>query len=594
MWGDGIELPPEPRDDDVDNDLIPQTAAVPVVRYLHHAGVLLFSSWLSRVQAVHAQGVLLKQWLVMVLLEAVNIEQSKYVSWESLRTFLGWTVRGTVEQRRLLGEIGQSQGAEAVLRLNAEVAEVDQCSDFYYDPHTMHYTGMKKILKGWCSNIRWADKALHCDYLHTSEGMPVYVEYADNYLDLRERFSAVIGHFRHTVEIGECQVLTVVMDRGIYGLEVFESVKADHLLELVTWEKGFVAEVFDEGISSGSYELARPRNNAADVRLYRFAYIDEVWPRDSSIRRLVVRATNPEGKCIVVSILSTDTKRNAKDLIRLMFRRWIQENDFKYLDKHYGINQITSYASIPYEDLKSTLTDKQMESAETKALFSERRECEKDLRRLLHKEHNRDNRIAQAQASLVVVGKKIETGTASTQCDPGELADLRKEHSRLKTIVTRLAKLKFQEKKQELDRQIVVLNAMLASCNKNISKLDYLIAQGYESLDVNKKRVMDSIKILARNLFYRALAPFKESYDNYRDDHEYFRSLTHAPGLWVDDGSIVTVYLEPAPHLSPKITRCFQEILDESQKTLLILPDGSGRTFQIQLRLTEGIELALG
>ena len=26
-----------------------------------------------------------------------------------------------------------------------------------------------------------------------------------------------------------------------------------------------------------------------------------------------------------------------------MFNRWLQENDFKYRDKHFGINQITSY-----------------------------------------------------------------------------------------------------------------------------------------------------------------------------------------------------------------------------------------------------------
>lgn len=593
MRRDGIALPPESCDDGVGQILISETTVVPVVRYLHHAGVLFFSSWLLRLQAVHGQGALLKQWLVMVLLEAVNIEQSKYVSWDSLRTFLGWTVRGTVEQRRALGEIGQSQGAEAVLRLNAEVIGVDRCSDFYYDPHTTHYTGMKKILKGWCSNIRWADKAMHCDYLHTSEGMPVYVEYADNYQDLRERFKTVIGHFRQTVEVDPCRVVTVVVDRGIYGLEVFKSVKADPLLELVTWEKGFVAEGFDESKRSGSYELARPRNNAEDVRLHRFAYIDERWPKDSSIRRLVVQAINPQGKCIVVSILSTDIHRDAKELIRLMFRRWIQENDFKYLDKHYGINQITSYASIAYEDLKSTLTDKQMESAETKVFLSERRECEKNLRRLLHKEHNHNNRVTQAHASLEVVDKKIATITASPSCNPTEVAALRKERKREKAIMARAGKQEFKEQKQEFDQRIAMINKKLASCNQTISKLDNLIKQGYERLDVNNKRVMDSIKILARNLFYQALAPFKKLYDNYRDDHEYFRSLTHAPGLWVDDGSAVTVYLEPAPYLSPKIERCLQQVLDDLQKKPLILPDGSERIFQIKLRLSEGIELAV-
>ncbi len=538
----------------------------------------------------------MKQWLVMVLLEAVNIEQSKYVSWESVGMFIGWTVRGTVEQRKALGEIGRSQGAEAVLKLNAEVAVVDKCSDFYYDPHTKHYTGMRKILKGWCSNIRWADKALHCDYIHTGEGMPVYVEYADNYLDLRERFATVIGHFRAVVQVSQGRVLTVAMDRGIYGQEVFASVKRDPYLELVTWEKGFVAGVFDESRSNGCFEFARPRNNAADLRLYRFAYIDEMWHRDPSIRRLVVRATNPRGECIVVSILCTDTNRDAGELIRLMFRRWLQENDFKYLDKHYGINQITSYASIAYEDLKTSLTDKQMVSAEAKAIISQRKECEGQLKRLLHKEHNRDNRVARGRALLGEVEKKIEafaSDPASTSADSGEQAAMSKERSRLKALVTRLSRQNFLEEKNQLDQSIEALNAKLAGCEKDVSKLDYLIEQGYERIDVNKKRVMDSVKILARNLFYRALASFKELYDNYRDDHEYFRSLTHAPGLWVEEGSLVTIYLEPAPHLSPKIQRCFQQVLDELQKSPLVLPDGSGRILQIKLRPDEGIELAL-
>lgn len=575
---------------------IPPGTGASFVRYVHHAGVLIFSVWFMRLQSLHARGALLKQWLMMVLLEAVNIEQSKYVSWESMRMFIGWTVRGTVEQRKALGEIGQSQGAEAVLKLNAEVVGVDGCSDFYYDPHTKHYTGMKKILKGWCSAIRWADKALHCDYIHTGEGMPVYVEYADNYLDLRERFATVINHFRSVVQVRQDRVLMIAMDRGIYGQEVFASVKRDPFLELVTWEKGFVAGVFDESRSSGRFEFARPRNNAADLRLYRFVYIDERWHKEPSIRRLVVRATNPGGTCIVVSILSTDTNRDATELIRLMFRRWLQENDFKYLDKHYGINQITSHASIAYKDLKTTLTDKHMVSAQAKAIISQRTECEDQLKRLLHKEHNRDNQVAHARALLDAVEKKIDAVASGPVCapaDPAQRAVMNTERSRLKALVTRLSKRNFLEEKTQLDQSIEALNTKLAGCDKDVSRLDYLIEQGYERIDVNKKRVMDSVKILARNLFYLTLEPFKELYDNYRDDHEYFRSLTHAPGLWVEDGSLVTIYLEPAPHLSPKLERCFQKVLDELQKSPLVLPDGSGRIVQIKLRADEGIELAL-
>lgn len=64
-----------------------------------------------------------------------------------------------------------------------------------------------------------------------------------------------------------------------------------------------------------------------------------------------MRATNPSGRTVEVAILTNDhtraaclpcRHRQAAELVRLIFGRWVQENDFKYLDQHFGINQITS------------------------------------------------------------------------------------------------------------------------------------------------------------------------------------------------------------------------------------------------------------
>ena len=60
------------------------------------------------------------------------------------------------------------------------------------------------------------------------------------------------------------------------------------------------------------------------------------------MRQLVVRATNPQGGTVQVAILTDDRQRAAAQILYLMFNRWTQENDFKYLDEHCGINQITS------------------------------------------------------------------------------------------------------------------------------------------------------------------------------------------------------------------------------------------------------------
>jgi len=43
---------------------------------------------------------------------------------------------------------------------------------------------MQNILKGWCASIRWADKLINSDYIHTAKGHPIYFECTDNYDDL--------------------------------------------------------------------------------------------------------------------------------------------------------------------------------------------------------------------------------------------------------------------------------------------------------------------------------------------------------------------------------------------------------------------------
>ena len=120
--------------------------------------------------------------------------------------------------------------------------------------------------------------------------------------------------------------------------------------------------------------IQRPRNRANDLRSYRIEYWDRNWPKDARLRQIVLKATAPNGRTIQVAILSDDRQREAKEIIVLILSRWLQENDFKYLDKHFGINQITSYGIIEYEELRQSVEDRQVRSAQLKALQKRRRE----------------------------------------------------------------------------------------------------------------------------------------------------------------------------------------------------------------------------
>ena len=95
---------------------------------------------------------------------------------------------------------------------------------------------------------------------------------------------------------------------------------------------------------------------------------------------------------------------------------------------------------------------------------------------------------------------------------------------------------------------------------------------------------MDSIKILARNMFYKLLRPFKEAYDNYRDDHMLFRHLTRAPGLIQETDNGVEIILIPQACFTPKVITIFNSILGSFNHSEQLLPDSKQRKLTIHLQ----------
>jgi hypothetical protein len=88
------------------------------------------------------------------------------------------------------------------------------------------------VLEGWRPRIRGADKAVHSDFVHTVSGEPLYFETTDNFADFRERFFDVVQRCRQVLQWPAERVLTWVVDRAIFGQEVFAKVLVDPTLPL--------------------------------------------------------------------------------------------------------------------------------------------------------------------------------------------------------------------------------------------------------------------------------------------------------------------------------------------------------------------------
>ena len=219
-----------------------------------------------------------------------------------------------------------------------------------------------------------------------------------------------------------------------------------------------------------------------------------------------------------VGVLTDDRERAASQIIHLIFNRWTQENDFKYLDEHFGINQITSYASVAYEKLQGQVEQKQSKSGAYKALEQKAAQLKSQLSKLLLSQHQHPRKST----------KRAERIAALTQ----DLAQTEQDQ---------------------------------AKTQKEVSRLEVLIEQQMVRLDTRNKQLLDSLRLIARNAFYQTLQPFKTAYNNYRDDHELFRNLTQADGVLVESEEQVEAYLLADGQLSARAGENRERAIDRDQ-----------------------------
>lgn len=595
LLGDEAGVPP-PDDNGKRSPCFQSPAPQAGHAWCDHAGLLIFAGSLSALSAcVKPAQPVLAQWLSSLLLGAQNIEQTKFLNWEDLQLMLGQVVRFPMAQREQLRTLGTEATLAGLFAFNARVLGGGVGADFYFDPHTKHYTGEQNVLQGWCAKLRWADKILQSDFIHTASGAPLYFETTDNFEDLRARFFGVIGRARAQLQWPAERVVTYVVDRGIFGAEVFEKILADASHHLITWQKGFVAGQWEAASVSGSLRMTRPRNHSGDLRNYAFEYRDQAWEKNPRLRQIIVQATDAKDRVVQVAILTDDASRPAKEIILLMFQRWLQENDFKYLDKHFGINQITSYRVIEYDQLRDQVKDRQIKSSQRKLLQQRRQKLRQQQARLLLIQEQAEQRQRQREQQAAQLQATAAQDPASGSEPPSESARERKTIQAAQARHTASSQTRRQQI-QQWSQTLSQLEAEITAATQTESRLEALIAAQMVRMEPHSKRVLDALRIIARNLFYQALQPFKKAYDNFRDDHDYFRKLSQSPGVLEFGKAEVVVHLMPVTNYAPAMRRIVCGVLAGLNQARMCFPnraDGVERTLRFRLGSKSEVRLHL-
>lgn len=536
---------------------------------LRHAGLVLFGLWLRFFNGIE------RQMICQFLQGAVNIEQSKSLCHDSLRSFCESPVRGRKAQRDALDAGSSLEAVLAVYRRNALfLADGPNRGDlFYFDPHTKEYTGFLDVLKGWCGRRHGVSKVVNLDCFHTRSGRACFVGHYSPYYDLRERFFMSLEMFDRLFDEDQRRNRTFVIDRAIYGIETFGRFEQDFL---ITWEKGFDGTGWDDAAASVVFTRHRRRNHSHDRLTYRFECQEGPWRRDSRFRRILVKATNPDGAAIFVSVLCNNLTMAVQDAVWAIFNRWLQENDFKNLDVHFGINQLDSRSFTSFEAEAESFEDRLVAGAEYKKLKTELKRCEDKLAKHLLKLRKANTRLARLKGEQDVLEKKSQTCSDANlnQTDRKRAGERAKQIGKIRRNKNRTAEAVRQLKNEieALDTEAEKLGGHLAEAVRKESRLDQLIAGNYQLLDLRRKAYMDALRITAANIFKNLHQSYRAEYDNYRDDHERLRLMTRCSGFLsrTDDAWKVQLWLPGTlqPHTVEAMQRFADQTCDNMQREI--------------------------
>jgi len=526
---------------------VQQSPCFPVMTYslenaddvvIHHAGLVLFGYALENYDPFQSQ-------IICQLLQgALNIERSKSLCFNSLRYFVENVEPVLRTQRKTLDKLATPENIIDLYKKNAQILPdgPGKGDVFYFDPHTKEYTGQLKVLKGWCGSAHSVSKVINLDSFHTRSGRPCYIRHYSPYYDMRERFFMSLSLFNQLFKEDQRSGRTFIIDRGIFGQDCFMRFTRDYL---ITWEKGYTGDGWDEGAKTVTFTRAKQKNSKSSKRAYSFECQEHQWSKNSSFRRIIVKATNYKGTVITVSILCSNPTMDITEAVWLICNRWLQENDFKYLAEYLGINQLDSNKHEDFARKAELLNDRKADSDEYKITKKNVATANSALAKKLLETHKTEKELKAFSQ-------------AQERCDEKDKKTLQSLRTKIKNRKKKLIKLSNQ--KAALGGELEAAELKQAESLRKESRIQQLINGSYKLLDTARKEYIDALRINASNIFRNLHAQYREIYDDYRDDHYYLRLLTRVSGFINATEKTLSVRLWAPGTLQPRTLKSFEHL----------------------------------
>ena len=350
---------------------------------------------------------------------------------------------------------------------------------YYVDGHFCPYYGQHATPKGWDAKRRLAAKGHTDTYVHDARGRVLFFLSQPLNDSLARAIPSLVEEIRQVHGQGP---FTLVFDRGGYSGKVFRYLKQQGV-GFITYLKGRKAR--------RRYPVKEFQTSWFSLDSQRHTY--RVYEKKTRVTGAGLTRTivfiGDDAKQIPV-LTNLDASFQPAKVIHCLKLRWRQENSFKYLSEHYGIDQIIQYGAEVEKDPRTVPNPKRKAlKQKLQAVSQEVEALEAELGRALDQNEETKHRTPR--------GLKIA-------------------HSRLRRRVA--------ERRQALTRlhnRLRHTPALIAATE--VDKTRSLLRE-------DRRLVVNAIKLAAYNSERLLALRFNEYYGRRKDAFSVFRALMQLPG----------------------------------------------------------------
>ena len=400
---------------------------------------------------------------------------------------------------------------------------------YYVDGHFCPYSGGRPLPKAWNAKRRLVEPGQTDLYVHDATGRVLFFVNRPFNDHLAKAVPQLLAEIRALIP--RDQPVLLVFDRGGYSGQLFHDL-TEQQVGFITYLKGraarrrFPADRFVRRWWQVEDPSAIQRARRVVYRIFEKG----TRLRDAGvIRTLVVKDEDAQ-----IPVLTNCVEMRAAKVVHLLKMRWRQENSFKYLSAHYGVEQLIQYDATAHPDERLVANPRR-----------------KQVRQ----------QIATLQADVVFKEAELGRTWVDGRGVPQASRRLRRE---LATLEARLSRLEHR----------------LAQTPAQVPASTLTGSPTRATMNTDRRNLVNAIKIATYNAERLLARQFFRHYQNPRDWLTVFRAVLQLPGTVTRAGDALRVVLKTPDQ--PRVRRALAAMLDEiNQKGPRLFGTGPNVTFAL-------------